>query len=127
MSRLKLFPDETLLTVACELIYLSKYFSLYEILRKYFLRRIDDACNWVFFQATTPIERGQIIRNLSLLVFRVSEEKRRVLKGSRPRAKGRDQRGKGGLVAPEVADRLEEDERARFKEASIKNNNVITF
>ena len=26
-----------------------------------------------------------------------------------------------------VAVRLEEDERARFKEASIKNNNVITF
>lgn len=35
--------------------------------------------------------------------------------------------GPGGLVAPEVAGRLQEDERDRFKEASIKNNNVITF
>lgn len=84
-------------------------------------------CVTGYFQATTPIERGQIICNLSLLVFRVSEEKRRVLKGSRPRAKGRIKGVRGGLVAPEVAGRLEEDERARFKEASIKNNNVITF
>jgi len=41
----------------------------------------------------------------------------------------RVERGGGGgrLVAPEVAGRLEEDERDRFKEANIKNNNVITF
>lgn len=47
-----------------------------------------------------------------------------MLKGFRP---GGQANREGGLVAPEVAGRLEEDERARFKEASIKNNNVITF
>lgn len=50
-----------------------------------------------------------------------------MLKRSSAVGKRADQRGKGILVAPEVAGRLEEDERARFKEASIKNNNVITF
>lgn len=64
---------------------------------------------------------------MSLLVFHASEERKRVLKGFRPDGwAGRKGREKD-MVAPEVADRLEEDEGARFKEASIKNNNVITF
>lgn len=80
-----------------------------------------------YFRATT-IERRRIIRNLSLLVFHSSEERKRVLKGFWPDGwADRKGYGRGSVVAPEVADRLEEDERARFKEASIKNNNVITF
>lgn len=60
--------------------------------------------------------------------FSHEREKEKSAKGVSAAGERADQRGQGGvLVAPEVAGRLEEDERARFKEASIKNNNVITF
>jgi len=58
-----------------------------------------------------------------LFLLRVSREPGKREKGSEGVSLGRIE----GLVAPEVAGRLEEDEGTRFKEASIKNNNVITF
>lgn len=86
--------------IACKLFRNIFLYLIY--CKNVFSKELTKRVTGYFFRAIS-IERGQIIRNLFLLVFRVNEGKRRVLKRSRPWAKGRIKGERGVLVAPEVA------------------------
>lgn len=80
ISHLKLFSDETIENC---LQIIRNIFLYLRYCKNVFSKELTKRITGYFFRAIS-IERGRIIRNLFLLVFRVNEGKRRVLKRSRP-------------------------------------------